>query len=37
MPLMLTEVNRGRMSISDYVRWACVNPAKAWGFYPPRA
>jgi dihydroorotase len=34
MPLMLTEVNRGRMSISDYVRWACVNPAKAWGFYP---
>lgn len=34
MPLMLTEVNRGRMSISDYVRWACVNPAKAWGLYP---
>lgn len=34
MPLMLTEVNRGRMSISDYVRWACVNPAKAWGFFP---
>lgn len=34
MPLMLTEVNRGRMSITDYVRWACVNPAKAWGLYP---
>ncbi|MGH8740451.1 MAG: allantoinase AllB [Burkholderiales bacterium] len=34
MPLMLTEVNRGRMSISDYVRWACVNPAKAWGLFP---
>lgn len=34
MPLMLTEVSRGRMSISDYVRWACVNPAKAWGFFP---
>jgi len=34
MPLMLSEVNRGRMSISDYVRWACVNPAKAWGFFP---
>jgi dihydroorotase len=34
MPLMLTEVNRGRMSIMDYVRWACVNPAKAWGFFP---
>jgi dihydroorotase len=34
MPLMLTEVNRGRMSISDYVRWACVHPAKAWGLFP---
>jgi dihydroorotase len=34
MPLMLTEVSKGRMSISDYVRWACVNPAKAWGFFP---
>ena len=34
MPLMLTEVNKGRMSISDYVRWACVNPAKAWGLFP---
>ncbi|HUG78195.1 MAG TPA: allantoinase AllB [Burkholderiales bacterium] len=34
MPLMLTEVNRGRLSIADYVRWACVNPAKAWGFFP---
>src|SRR6185503_11393231 len=31
---MLTEVNRGRMSIMDYVRWACVNPAKAWGLFP---
>lgn len=36
MPLMLTEVNRGRMTISDYVRWACVNPAKAWGFFPSK-
>ena len=34
MPLMLTEVNKGRMSISDYVRWACVNPARAWGLFP---
>ena len=34
MPLMLTEMNRGRMTISDYVRWACVNPAKAWGLFP---
>jgi dihydroorotase len=36
MPLMLTEVNRGRMAITDYVRWACVNPAKAWGFFPDK-
>ncbi|MGA8399886.1 MAG: allantoinase AllB [Stellaceae bacterium] len=34
MPIMLTEVNRGRMSIGDYVRWSAVNPAKAWGLYP---
>ncbi len=34
MPLMLSEVNAGRMTISDYVRWSAVNPAKAWGLYP---
>jgi dihydroorotase len=34
MPLMLTEVNAGRMSISDYVRWGAANPAKIWGLYP---
>jgi dihydroorotase len=34
MPIMLTEVNRGRMTISDYVRWSAVNPAKAWGIFP---
>ena len=34
MPLMLTEVGHGRMQLSDYARWACVNPAKAWGFFP---
>ncbi|HEX2566668.1 MAG TPA: allantoinase AllB [Burkholderiales bacterium] len=34
MPLMLTEVAKGRMALTDYVRWACVNPAKAWGFFP---
>ena len=33
MPLMLTEINRGRASIMDYVRWSAVNPAKAWGLY----
>jgi allantoinase len=34
MPIMLTEVSRGRMTISDYVRWSAVNPAKAWGLFP---
>jgi dihydroorotase len=34
MSLMLTEVNRGRMTINDYVRWSAVNPAKAWDLYP---
>jgi dihydroorotase-like cyclic amidohydrolase len=33
MPLMLTEVNRGRATLMDYVRWSAVNPAKAWGLY----
>src|SRR6202050_3503422 len=34
MPLMLTEVNNGRMSICDYVRWTSCNPARTWGLYP---
>jgi dihydroorotase len=34
MPLMLTEVARGRYSICDYVRWSAVNPARIWGLYP---
>ncbi len=33
MPLMLTEVNRARATLMDYVRWRAVNPAKAWGLY----
>jgi len=33
MPLMLTEVNRGRASLMDYVKWSSVAPAKAWGLY----
>lgn len=33
MPIMLTEVNRGRITLMDYVRWSAVNPAKAWGIY----
>src|ERR1700744_4446015 len=34
MPLMLTEINRGRATIKDYVRWSAENPAKIWGLYP---
>ncbi|MBS0248066.1 MAG: dihydroorotase family protein [Proteobacteria bacterium] len=34
MPLMLTQVNAGRMSISDYVRISAYNPARIWGLYP---
>jgi dihydroorotase len=33
MPLMLTEVNRQRASLMDYVKWSAVAPAKAWGIY----
>jgi dihydroorotase len=34
MPLMLTEVNRGRATLQDYVRWSAEAPAKLWGLYP---
>ena len=34
MPLMLTEVDRGRATLRDYVRWSADNPAKLWGLYP---
>ncbi len=34
MPLMLNEVNAGRMSICDYVRMSSYNPARIWGLYP---
>ena len=33
MPLILTEINRGRANLMDYVRWSAVAPAKAWGIY----
>lgn len=36
VPLMLTEVNRGRLSFERYVEVACVNPARAWGLYPKK-
>ena len=34
VPLMLTEVNRGRLALSDYVRISSQSPAKAFGLYP---
>jgi len=34
MPLMLTEVNAGRFTIMDYVKFSAANPAKVWGLYP---
>ena len=34
MRVMLTEVNRGRITLNQYVRWTAVNPAHAWGLYP---
>ncbi len=36
MPLMLTAVNAGRITIIDYVRWSATNPAKVWGLYPQK-
>jgi dihydroorotase len=34
MPLMLTEIGRGRATIQDYVRWSAEQPAKTFGLYP---
>jgi len=34
MPLMLTAVNAGRLSICDYVRLSAAAPAQIWGLYP---
>ncbi|OZI18731.1 allantoinase [Bordetella genomosp. 9] len=34
MPVMLTESQRGRMSLPAYVRWSALAPALAWGLYP---
>lgn len=33
MPLMLTQVNRERATLMDYVKWSAVAPARAWGLY----
>lgn len=34
MPLMLTQVQQGRLSLTDYVRLTAVAPARAFGLYP---
>ncbi|MCQ8280100.1 allantoinase AllB [Acetobacteraceae bacterium KSS8] len=34
MPLMLTQVAAGRLSLCDYVRLSAVAPARAFGLYP---
>ena len=34
VPLMLNEVNRGSLSLNDFVRLASEAPAKIWGIYP---
>lgn len=34
MALMLTQVNAGRLSLSDYVRLSSTAPAKAFGLHP---
>jgi len=34
MPLMLTAVNQGRMTLGQYVRASSANPARAFGLYP---
>ncbi|OGP19942.1 MAG: hypothetical protein A2038_06455 [Deltaproteobacteria bacterium GWA2_57_13] len=36
VPLMLTEVNKGRMSLNHYVKLASENPAKVWQIYPQK-
>jgi dihydroorotase len=34
VPLMLNEVNRGNLSLNDFVRLSSEAPAKIWGIYP---
>lgn len=36
MPLMLTAVSEGKLSICDYVRISAYNPARAWGLFPAK-
>ena len=34
IPLLLTEVNRGRITLEQYVTWSSLAPAQVWGLYP---
>lgn len=34
LPLMLTQVNEGILSLQRYVQAACESPARIWGLYP---
>lgn len=36
LPIMLTQVNAGRLSLLDYVRLTSTMPAKAFGLYPAK-
>jgi len=36
VPLMLNEVNKGRMTLNQYVKLASENPAKVWQIYPQK-
>jgi len=36
VPLMLTEVNKGAISINDYARLSSEAPAKIWGIFPKK-
>jgi histidine ammonia-lyase len=36
VPLILTEVNKGRLTLNQYVKVASENPAKVWQVYPKK-
>jgi dihydroorotase len=36
VPLLLTAVNQGRLSLNDYARLASAAPARIWGLYPQK-
>jgi len=36
VPLLLNEVNSGKLGINDFVRLTSENPAKIWGIYPQK-